>query len=340
MNNETFWQQVARRLDAGTPVFVSLVVANTRGSPGTVGARLLVDAEGVVAGTIGGGIMEAKLIDDGHQRLRQQPDKRPELRHLVHRKRGTDYPSGLMCAGEQTNINLILDPEHDSDAIRRFSRAVEDQNGQVATLTIDAGGLQTKQIAHGSSATPRMTLSGTDADWRYRESSINPKRLAIVGGGHCGKALANLALHIGYWVDVFDTRDGVLHGDEWPDGVRCHTLTDYSELNIHLSHRTLTTMVVMTAAVVHDITALASVASTNLHWLGVMGSAAKIHEIRTQLAERGIDHTSIDAIHGPIGLPMKSDTPAEIAVSIMGQLLANQAPNPHAAGRSGTQCGG
>ena len=56
----------------------------------------------------------------------------------------------------------------------------------------------------------------------------------------------------------------------------------------------------------------------------VMGSVAKIHEIRAQLGARGIAQARIDAIHGPIGLPMKSDTPPEIAVSIMAQLLTER----------------
>mgnify|MGYP003774839873 CR=1 FL=1 len=73
-----------------------------------------------------------------------------------------------------------------------------------------------------------------------------------------------------------------------------------------------------------DIAALAALAGTPLHWIGVMGSVAKIHEIRAQLGARGIAQARIDAIHGPIGLPMKSDTPPEIAVSIMAQLLTER----------------
>jgi xanthine dehydrogenase accessory factor len=55
-----------------------------------------------------------------------------------------------------------------------------------------------------------------------------------------------------------------------------------------------------------------------------MGSAAKVHEIRVRLAARGIAQERIAAIHGPIGLPMKSDTPPEIAVSIVAQWLADR----------------
>src|SRR5699024_2550003 len=107
MSAETFWRTVAERLDADKTVYVAMVVANTRGSPGTLGARLMLDCDGYVEGTIGGGIMEANLIEQARQSLREGTDAQPRLRHLVHRKalgarrQQTHQPSGLICAGEQ-----------------------------------------------------------------------------------------------------------------------------------------------------------------------------------------------------------------------------------------------
>jgi xanthine dehydrogenase accessory factor len=170
-----------------------------------------------------------------------------------------------------------------------------------------------------------MQLSRDGERWQYREGSVNAVRLAIVGGGHCGKALARLAVDVGYSVAVFDTRAEALAGDvDWPAEVRRVRLGDYAELPTHLHWPKFTTVAVMTAAMTQDVEALTALADVNVDWLGVMGSAAKIHEIRVRLAARGIAQHHIDAIHAPIGLPMKSDTPPEIAVSIMAQLLAER----------------
>jgi len=322
MNSAAFWRAVLARLDAGTPLFVALVVANTRGSPGTLGARLLIDADGNTLGTIGGGIMEANLIRAARDGLRAGKDAPPSLERLEHRnKPGTAHPSGLICAGEQTNLNCWLKPDRDAATIRAFCVALAADDGAAATLQIDAGGLR---VTRAQDAGMRQ-LSRDGARWCYRESSVQPERLAIVGGGHCGKALARLAADVGYSVDVFDTRAEALGGDaDWPCDVRRHLLADYAELPAHLHWPALTTAAVMTAAITQDIAALAALAGTSLRWLGVMGSAAKIHEIRAQLAARGIAQDRIDAIHGPIGLRMKSDTPPEIAVSIVAQLLAER----------------
>lgn len=328
MSTATFWQSVDARLAAGKRVYVAMVVANTRGSPGTLGARLLVDSDGEVEGTIGGGIMEARLVEQAQARMQGDEDPPAQLQRLVHRKelgqrkQATHAPSGLICAGEQTNLSLALTPQRDGAAIRTFCQALADQAARAATMTVNAQGLQV-HAADATAALSGMQLHDNgDTDWSYRESSVNPKRLAVVGGGHCGLALARLALEIGYWVDVYDTRADVLSGEHWPQEVHRHALGAYAELGAQLAHPRHTTVVVMTATVVHDIAALASIATADLQWLGVMGSVAKIHEIRSQLADKGIEQARIDAIHGPIGMAMKSDTPAEIAVSIMAQLLA------------------
>ncbi|HET8897379.1 MAG TPA: XdhC family protein [Rhodanobacteraceae bacterium] len=314
-----FWRAVLDRLDAGMPVFIALVVANTRGSPGTVGARLLVDGAGAVEGTIGGGIMEARLLAAARKGLQAGQDAPPALLRLEHRnKPDTAHPSGLICAGEQTNLHCWLQPARDARAIRAFCAALSSDGDGTATLLIDASGLRVT----ADSVAGGLMLQADGERWRYRESSIHPDRVVIVGGGHCGKALARLADAVGYVVDVFDTRpEAFADTAAWPMDVRRYRLDDYAELSQRVRWPALATVAVMTTAMREDVVALSNLAELPLRWLGVMGSVAKIHEIRRQLAARGIAQERIDAIHGPIGLPMKSDTPAEIAVSIMAAWL-------------------
>lgn len=326
----TFWRAVAERLAAGEPVFVALVVANTRGSPGTLGARALVDARGAMQGTIGGGVMEARVLAQAREALQQQAYP-PRIQRLVHRRTGKPDASGLICAGEQTNLSTVLTPARDAASVACFVAALEYEDESAATLVIDADGLHVFDAAPDFDQPPLRLIDAPDG-WHYAEENISRRRLAIVGAGHCGQALAKLAANIGYRVDVFDTRADVMADGDWPPDIRCQSPGDYAELATSLTHAGLTRVVVMTTAVTDDIEALATLATMDCRWLGVMGSRHKIRTIRQALAERGINTPALDRLHGPIGLAMKSDTPAEIAVSIMGQLLAHEhdtAARPH-----------
>lgn len=317
-----FWRAVAERLAAGEPVFVALVVANTRGSPGTLGARALVDFRGDMQGTIGGGIMESNVLAQAREALVQTVYP-PHIQRLVHRRTGEADASGLICAGEQTNLYAVLEPDRDAASIARFVAALEHQDDGAATLFIDADGLRVSEAGPDFGQPPLRRVNDA-AGWHYAEENISRRRLAIVGGGHCGQALARLGTGIGYRTQVFDTRADVMASGDWAPDVGCIALDDYAELTTGLKHADLTRVVVMTTAVTHDIEALAALARRDCLWLGVMGSRNKIRAIHRALRERGIDRAALARVHGPIGLAMKSDTPAEIAVSIMGQMLAQE----------------
>ncbi len=319
MDQARFWHRVAEHLGAGTPVFIAIVAAATRGSPGTPGARLLLAPGEAPEGTIGGGGMEARLIEDARQRLATGPSA-PRLDRQVHRKTGSSDDSGLICAGEQRNLSTVLDPATALEPIRRFCAALDEQIGACATLTIDATGLTCHVAGPHADGALRLTVDGER--WRYVEESLNRRRLAIVGAGHCGAALASLARGIGYQVDVFDDREGIFATREWPADVACHKLASYTDLAI--AHPGFTRVVVMTTAVTSDIKALAALVPQQPAWLGVMGSRAKISHIQKALAEQGMPDAERRCIHGPIGLKMKSETPPEIAVSIMAEILSEE----------------
>ncbi|ERJ19613.1 xanthine dehydrogenase accessory factor protein [Salinisphaera shabanensis E1L3A] len=313
MSVPAFWPTVVERLAAGRAVFVALVVANTRGSPGTRGARLMRDDSGKTVGTIGGGIMERDLLERSRRTL---ADRGPVavLQRRVHRKNAGDDASGLICAGEQTNLLLYLDPARDVAAIAAHAQAqAVDSPG---TLLVQSCGVRFVDTLDGHEGLQQ----GHGADWCYREHSPAAQRLAIVGAGHCGLAVARLARDVGYDVTLFDHRAERITAIE---GIRGEYVADYRDVAARLRHAPMTVVRVMTSSIRSDIAALGPLAAIGTRSLGVMGSRQKIQAIRTTLIEQGADADGVARIAGPIGLPIKSDTPAEIAVSVVGELLAH-----------------
>ncbi len=313
-----FWRDVARRLEAGERVFLALVADNTRHSPGTAGARLLVSETGERAGTIGGGIMEYQLIERAAGILRDGGDLEPEIRTLHHQRSAAGERSGMICAGSQTNLYLLCRPERELAALRRAALLLE--AGRSGTLEVTREGLVVAE-AEGDLARPPVALERGAGGWRYAEQLLNRRRLAVLGGGHCAAALTHAMARLGYDVFVFETREGVADPELERDARAVELVTDFRDAGPRVAYPELTWVVVMTTDLPNDVKALTGVLDLPFPFVGVMGAPAKIEEIRARLGEYGFSRARLDRIHAPVGLPIPSHTPEEIAISVAAQIL-------------------
>ncbi len=315
-----FWSGVLTAIESGQRVFVVIVAANTKHSPGTAGARMYVPAVGEPVGTIGGGGMEMEII----RRAKRSLDGgfEPTVRRLVHRKNPeSGEPSGLICAGEQTHVEFVVGPEHAHIIADILDLVANDKPG---VFTVRGSGLEL-EYRSPVKGEPPITLGSTD-DVYFEEQLLATQRVAIMGGGHCGLALSRLLRQLGYVVTVFDDRPDCR---TFLDNIYANTLElvdSYENAAAKIRYPHLTDVVVMTTGMLTDIEALQGLADSNaeFQYVGVMGSKTKIRNIVKALSENGVEKAWLDALVAPIGLPMKSDTPDEIAVSIAAQLLSER----------------
>lgn len=317
----TFWQQLVDHLKTGEPAFVALVAFNTTHSPGTRGAKMFVDPDGAITGTIGGGGMEADVIDIGRQALADD-DVTPYFETLVHRKKGEGKKSGLICAGKQTHLYWVARPDRDLATLQEVvGRLDGDQPG---LITIDEAGLTLGDEETIARETPPVRLVEDDdaaGGWQYEEQIINWKRAAVVGGGHVGAAVCRQLAQLGYAVENFDTRDHIYEwrDREWAD--HRHVVDDYVEAGDLVRFPQLTHAIVVTSDQPSDVRGLLGLAGKPFPYVGAMGSPAKLHKIREDLLADGVDESFFEDWHAPIGLEMTSNKPPEIAVSIASELL-------------------
>ena len=313
----SFWERVHGHLGTGSRVFVACVAEHTRGSPGTAGAKLLVAESGDLFGTIGGGPMEHRLVDQA-KALLQSGGQGTGKHTLVHREAAGSDTSGLICEGSQTNVFCVLGGPRDLDSVRSIADTV--RNDRRGWIEIDDAGLRLVEDGAGSDA-PRITLTDADGAWRYREDLLNRRRLAVIGGGHCAAALGEVMAPLGYRVHVFDTRMHVVSHDRATVAGGLSIVSDYSDAGPAIAHPESTAVVVMTADYRTDVRALLGVAALPFPFLGLMGGRKKIERIFSLLREEGLSREAIDLIHAPVGLAIGSETPEEIAISIAAQIL-------------------
>lgn len=145
--------------------------------------------------------------------------------------------------------------------------------------------------------------------------------LYIIGAGHCGKALGHFAKLCGFQVCLIDNREEIIAADLQD---YCHTaiLHDYSDLSEVISFSPTSFVVIMTHGHLHDKQVLQQCLRQPLFYLGMIGSKSKVRQTFSMLKEQGFTDAEIAACHAPIGLAIASQTPYEIAISIMAEIIS------------------
>lgn len=317
------WQFATRQLLAGRPVFLAFVAANTRHSPGTAGAFLAVAPDGAAEGTIGGGIMEAEVLKTAAEAFRTGAFS-PTFQHLIHRRKAGDHPaarpSGLICAGQQTNVYYLAVPDKDLELLQEISRRLKEDLG--GRLQLSPEGISLDDYVPRRIEAPLLLQENEeDFSWRFSLQLLNWKRIAVIGGGHCGLALSQTMHILGYTVTIFDTRKELFTMERNTFAARKHIIPDFADAGDLITHPAFTHVAVMTANLPSDVRGLFGVAEKPFPYIGVMGAPAKLTRIKAELLDLGVSPDALQRLRAPIGLPMTSNTPEEIAVSIAAELL-------------------
>jgi Xanthine and CO dehydrogenases maturation factor, XdhC/CoxF family len=144
--------------------------------------------------------------------------------------------------------------------------------------------------------------------------------LVVLGGGHVGKAVAHLAKWLDYHVVVSDDRPEFCTPEAIPDADEFYNV-QMAELPLHMKITQQTTLILTTRGNNIDVAGLPALMESKAGYIGVIGSRKRWSETVKSLNELGISDDQLKTIHSPIGLGIGAETPEEIAVSIMAEVL-------------------
>ena len=162
----------------------------------------------------------------------------------------------------------------------------------------------------------------SEDDWLYREKIGYKNHLYIIGGGHCALAFSRIMVMMDFYIHLFEERKG-LNTMAQNNCVHEKTLVNsYAELKKAIPSDPGGFVVIMTFGYRTDDVALRALLDKQFKYLGLLGSKKKIEEMFNQLRKEGVNEEILKNIHSPIGLPIKSQTPEEIAVSIAAEIIA------------------
>jgi xanthine dehydrogenase accessory factor len=145
-------------------------------------------------------------------------------------------------------------------------------------------------------------------------------RLFIIGAGHVGFHLARIAGDVGFRIHIVDDREKFANAERFPGA---DVVVEPIPTWLHRAEIPSSSyVVVVTRGHQHDLDAMRALAARDLKYLGLIGSRAKVARIYDALLEEGMPPECLQRVHAPIGLEIGAVTPAEIAISILAELIA------------------
>lgn len=158
----------------------------------------------------------------------------------------------------------------------------------------------------------------------HNRDKQTPGTVYIFGGGHVAQELVPVLYHLDFKCVVFDDRSEFSNETIFPDAYKC-IVGDFDKIDNYIHVKAEDYVCIMTRGHLSDYIVQKQILGTPAHYIGVMGSRRKTQTLREKLLADGFTETEIDRCKSPIGLAIKAETPAEIAISIAGELIALRA---------------
>lgn len=283
-----------------------VTVLETWGSaPRPAGALLAIRDDGVVVGSVSGGCIEDDLID---RVMRGERISGPStVVYGVDKEEAARF--GLPCGG---TIRLLQEPL----ATQSWIDDVLDRTSRHELVTRELNLESGVSVVRPSRSRERFFYDGS-----VLRSVFGPKyRLFVVGAGQLSRLLGEMAQAVDFKVTVCDPREEYYSSMEWPQGTLLTGMPDDEILSFDVDANTA--IVALTHDPKLDDMALLEALKSPAFYVGAIGSRRNTMARKKRLAEFDLSEQEIDRLHGPIGLHIGSRIPAEIAVSVLAEIVS------------------
>lgn len=242
------FEEIVAAKKSNKPVVLATVIQSLGSAPREEGARMLVRPDGSIAGTIGGGAVERKIIEEALALMKGGPAKLVtyELKDI-----------GMECGG---GMSVFIEP------------------------------------------------------------LVPAPQLLVFGAGHIGTCLAQMGKLLDFSVTVVDNRPEFASRDRlpWADTI---VADEYAAAIDAVEFTDRSYVVILTHKHAHDAEVLELCLKKKWQYLGMIGSRVKVAKVLDQMREKGASDEVLQKVHSPIGIRIGASTPAEIAISILAEII-------------------
>jgi xanthine dehydrogenase accessory factor len=350
---EDIFFEIVRDLREKKKVSLATLISRIGSAPREEGAKYLIRKEGPSIGSIGGGCVEAEVWQEGQGVIEKGEGK------VLHFNLTSEQlaEGGLICGG---NIKVLIEPLRE-DFLPIYEEIIEiKQRGGSAVLAtvismdgkfpsqdgvkilIKSGGEKIGSLFLGEGLEKRILeemdsllklrkptiisfkSEKQDHPWKYVEVLLEPilseQTVYLFGAGHISQQLAFLAKIVKFKVVVIDDREMFANRERFPDADEI-IVSDFEEAFNKINIDQSSYIVIVTRGHLYDGIVLEKAIKTNARYIGMIGSKNKIRILFKNLLEKGVPEEQLKKVYAPIGIDINSETPEEIAISIIAQLI-------------------
>ena len=345
--------EIVKFLEKKKKIVLATLITRVGSAPRGVGAKYLIKEDGTSLGSIGGGCVEAEVWQEAQKVMEKgQGD-------VLHFRLTSEQlaEGGLICGG---NIDIFVEPLREEllDIYQEVMK-IKQKGGSALLATLISmddtfpkqgsskmllktsgekiGDILNRDKIEKRISKERETLfkgnkptvmviesEEKDSLWKKMEVLVEPifsePTVFIFGAGHVSQQLASLAKRVSFRIVVIDDREMFANRERFPEADEV-IVSEFEKSFDHLTIDDSSYIVIVTRGHLYDGTVLEKAVKTDARYIGMIGSRKKIHTLYLNLMEKGISKGTLDRVYAPIGIDINSETPEEIAVSIVAQLI-------------------
>ena len=345
------YQKILELFKENRSCVLATIIIQTGSSPRGPGTKMLMMEDGSIIGTIGGGLLENRVIEEGKKVFKTNTPS-----FIQHEMHGADLDANEMICGGRADIFLepinpaiqvhvdiykeitgmvkrggagllatVIDPQQwDSGRIPKiFIKSEDEQTGSLLGINEIEADLKAGMKARIEKWRPELLTykdnEGNDLNV-FVEPVISEPVVYIFGGGHVSKQIGPIADLVGFSVVVTDDREEFSNPKDFPYAKEVIT-SSFDNVMEKLPVNESSYLIIVTRGHAHDKTVLAQALKTPAKYIGMIGSSRKRRIIYEKLLNEGFTREQLNAVYSPIGLEICAETPEEIAVAIVGELI-------------------
>ncbi|EPR41249.1 XshC-Cox1-family protein [Desulfovibrio sp. X2] len=325
-------------LAAGETVVAATIATNEGSTPRTAGSKMLVRTGGRIAGTVGGGLVEAQVIEAAQRVMDEGGARLLDFDLTGEMAAGAD----MICGGKLRVFLERIEPGVGAGLFAELAGRLRTgercllltplsggERSLLGTRGPDAGAALPPEIAEaaraaGASIQAPVLFEAYGRQW-FLEPWSFPDPLFIAGAGHVSRPTAAVAVMVGFRVTVLDDRPDFASRERFPTAHEILVPGDMARCLDGVEIGPEASVVIVTRGHVHDASVLAQALRTKAGYIGMIGSRRKRDAVYDRLRGQGFTDADFARVHCPVGLSIDAETPEEIAVSIAAELIQERA---------------